>query len=87
MQLMGMSDRAQIPSVFSHRSRFGTPTYSIILCLIIIASMLPLQFGLIVELSNFAYCISVTLEFMAFIKLQILTGGRPSVINALFLSC
>jgi hypothetical protein len=39
MQLMGMSDRGQIPSIFSHRSTYDTPTYSIILCVIVIASV------------------------------------------------
>ena len=72
---MGMSDRAQIPTVFSHRSSFGTPIYSIITCVIVISSVLPLQFGLIVELTNFAYCLSVTMEFMSFFKLQIVNGG------------
>jgi hypothetical protein len=38
--------------------------------------VLPLTFGLIVELSNFAYCMSVTLEFLAFVKLQILDEGK-----------
>lgn len=79
MQLMGMSDRAQIPSIFSHRSSFGTPTYSIVLCVIVIASVLPLQFGLIIELTNFAYCMGVTLEFISFIKLQVLGGGKCSI--------
>lgn len=76
---MGMSDRAQIPSVFSHRSPFGTPTYSIVLCLIVILSVLPLQFGLIVELTNFAYVMSVAMEFMAFVKLQIIDAGKLSM--------
>ena len=78
MQLMGMSDRAQIPSIFSHRSSFGTPTYSIALCVIVVASVLPLQFGLIVELTNFAYCMGVTVEFMSFVKLQVFGGGKCS---------
>jgi amino acid transporter len=76
MQLMGMSDRAKLPSVFSHRSPFGTPTYSIMLCLIVVASVLPLDFALIVEMTNFAYCVSVTLEFASFIKLQVIDGGE-----------
>ncbi|KAL3803001.1 hypothetical protein HJC23_011624 [Cyclotella cryptica] len=83
MQLMGMADRAQIPSIFSHRSSFGTPTYSIIMCLIVIASVLPLEFGLIIELSNFAYCVSVTMEFMAFVQLQI-RKGDDSILRKVF---
>ncbi|KAL3767923.1 hypothetical protein ACHAWO_001819 [Cyclotella atomus] len=79
MQLMGMSDRAKLPSVFSHRSPFGTPTYSIMLCLIVVASVLPLDFALIVEMTNFAYCVSVTLEFASFIKLQVIDGGHSIV--------
>ncbi|KAL7481630.1 hypothetical protein ACHAW6_007313 [Cyclotella cf. meneghiniana] len=79
MQLMGMADRAQIPSIFSHRSSFGTPTYSIIMCLIVIASVLPLEFGLIIELSNFAYCVSVSMEFMAFVQLQIRNGDDSNL--------
>lgn len=76
MQLMGMSDRAQIPSIFSHRSSYGTPTYSILTCVIVVMSIMPLSFGLIVELANFSYCLSVTVEFMAFVKLQVIRGGE-----------
>lgn len=72
---MGMADHAQIPSIFSHRSTYDTPSYSIVLCLIVVASVLPFEFGFIVELTNFAYCLSVTMEFMAFAKLQIFDGG------------
>lgn len=76
LQLMGMADRKKLPKVFGHKSRFETPTYSIIACLFVIASVIPFDFGLITELCNFGYCLSVSVEFMAFAKLQILHGGE-----------
>ena len=82
---MGMSDRAQIPSIFSHRSSYGTPTYSILTCVIVVMSVMPLSFGLIVELTNFSYCLSVTLEFMAFVKLQVIDGGKSIRFLSVFL--
>jgi amino acid transporter len=74
MQLMGMSDRSQIPSIFSHRSKFDTPSYAILMCLMVMACVLPLSFHVIVELTNFSYCIAVTMEFLAFAQLRIRGG-------------
>ena len=80
---MGMADRKKLPKVFGAKSRFDTPTYSIIACLVVIASVIPFDFGLITELCNFGYCLSVSVEFMAFAKLQILLGGeRHSLLTA-----
>ncbi len=102
LQLQGMADRGQLPRIFSHRSRYETPTvsssripliqdvtffcmlnshccschfqYALLLGLVVILALLPLQFGIIIELSNFAFCISVSIEFLAFGHLRIRRG-------------
>jgi amino acid transporter len=79
LQLLGMADRKKLPKLFSHRSRFDTPTYSIVACLAVIASVLPFDFGVITELCNFAYCFSVSVEFLAFAQLTIRHGGKVSI--------
>lgn len=75
LQLLGMADRRRLPKILSHKSHYDTPTYSILLCLVVIASVLPFDFGVITELCNMGYCLSVSIEFMAFVQLQIRHGG------------
>ncbi|KAL7539373.1 hypothetical protein ACHAXR_009222 [Thalassiosira sp. AJA248-18] len=74
MQVQGMADRGQLPSIFRHRSPHDTPTYALILGVLVILVLLPLPFGIIIELSNFAFCLSVTMEFSAFAQLRIRNG-------------
>jgi len=74
LQLQGMADRGQLPSIFRSRSPHDTPTYALILGLFVVVLMLPLPFGFIVELSNFSYCISIIIEFLAFAQLRIRRG-------------
>jgi len=74
LQLQGMADRGQLPLIFRTRSPHDTPTNALILGLLGVMIMLPLPFGFIVELSNFAYCISVIIEFLAFAQLRIRRG-------------
>ena len=54
--------------------------YGLLLSVVVILSLLPLPFGIIVELSNFAFCLSVALEFLAFAQLRICKGGMPVII-------
>ena len=54
--------------------------YGLLLSVVVILSLLPLPFGIIVELSNFAFCLSVALEFLAFAQLRIRKGGMPAII-------
>lgn len=85
LQLMGMADRKKLHEIFGHRSRFDTPTYSIVACLVVIASVLPFDFGVITELCNFGYCLSVSVEFMAFAQLQIRHGGEKTIIRRIIM--
>ena len=74
MQLMGMADRRQLPSIFGRRSRHDTPTFAILLGLLVILLLLPLPFGTIIELSNFSFCFNSTLQFVVFGQLRIRNG-------------
>mmetsp|Transcript_23300 Transcript_23300/g.41762 ORF Transcript_23300/g.41762 Transcript_23300/m.41762 type:complete len:378 (+) Transcript_23300:564-1697(+) len=84
MQIQGMADRGQLPSLFSRRSPHDTPTYALLLGLLVIMALLPLRFGLIVELSNFAFCLSVTVEFLAFAQLRIRKGDCTKLRKAFY---
>jgi amino acid transporter len=70
-QLMGMADRGLIPKIFCKRSRFGTPTYGILVGTFVIFALGIADFDALVEMLNFAYSISLLMEFSAFIKLRI----------------
>lgn len=70
-QLMGMADRGLIPKLFCKRSRYDTPTNGILLGIAVIIAMGVANFDQLVEMLNFAYSISMLLEFAAFIKLRI----------------
>jgi amino acid transporter len=70
-QLMGMADRGLIPKIFCRRSRFGTPTYGILVGTFVIFCLGVADFDALVEMLNFAYSISLLMEFAAFIKLRI----------------
>jgi amino acid transporter len=70
-QLMGMADRGLVPRLFGRRSRFGTPTYGIITGTIAIFALGMADFDALVEMLNFAYSLSLLMEFAAFIKLRI----------------
>ncbi|PRW20630.1 putative polyamine transporter isoform A [Chlorella sorokiniana] len=70
-QLQGMSERGFLPSVFNHRSKYGTPTWGILASSIGVAGIVFLDFGQIVELLNSVYCLGQLLEFVAFIWLRI----------------
>lgn len=74
MQLLGMADRGQLPSIFGRRSRHDTPTYALLLGTLVILLLLPLPFGTIIELSNFSFCINATLQFVVFGQLRIRNG-------------
>jgi amino acid transporter len=69
-QLMGMADRGLIPKWFTKRSQFGTPVNGIITGTIVIILMSVADFDQLVEMLNFAYSLSIILEYAAFIKLR-----------------
>ena len=70
-QLMGMARRGLFPKIFSTQSEYDTPTYGIFLGTLIIVLMSVADFSALVEMLNFAYSISLLIEFAAFIKLRI----------------
>ncbi|KAL7449811.1 hypothetical protein ACHAWC_001825 [Mediolabrus comicus] len=71
MQLLGMAELGQIPNVFATKSRHNTPTYAILLGMVVILCLIPFNFTFIVELSNVGYCFAVTMEFLSFFQLRI----------------
>lgn len=71
LQLLGMAKRGYLPAIFATRSRFGTPTYGILLCFFIVVIMSAADFSSLVEMLNFSYAISLLMEYAAFIKLRI----------------
>ncbi|KAL7495724.1 hypothetical protein ACHAWT_004020 [Skeletonema menzelii] len=71
LQLMGMAELGQVPSIFATRSRYNTPTYAILLGTAGILCLLPFSFTFIIELSNVGYCFAVTMEFLAYFQLRV----------------
>lgn len=69
--LMGMADRGLIPKLFRKRSRFGTPTNGILLSFFVIIALSVADFDALVEMLNFAYCLSMIMELAAFVRLRI----------------
>ena len=75
-QLMGMADRGYLPKVFRKRSKYGTPTYAIVLGTTIILAMGVSDIDRLVEMLNFNYGIALLFEYAAFFKLRI---SRPNL--------
>ncbi|KAG8368466.1 hypothetical protein BUALT_Bualt15G0048300 [Buddleja alternifolia] len=70
-QLLGMSEIGMLPSVFAKRSKYGTPTYSILCSATGVIFLSWMSFQEILEFLNFLYSIGMLFEFAAFIKLRI----------------
>ncbi|KAJ0801100.1 putative amino acid/polyamine transporter I [Helianthus annuus] len=70
-QLLGMSEMGMLPSVFAARSKFGTPTISILCSATGVIFLSWMSFQEILELLNFLYAIGMLFEFAAFIKLRL----------------
>ncbi|OVA17088.1 Amino acid/polyamine transporter I [Macleaya cordata] len=70
-QLLGMSEMGMLPAIFSSRSKYGTPTISILCSATGVVFLSWMSFQEIVEFLNFLYCIGMLLEFAAFIRLRI----------------
>ena len=70
-QLMGMAERGHVPAIFAHRSRHGTPTWSIVLGTTFIVVLGAANLDRLIEMLNFNYSISLLLEYLAFIKLRV----------------
>ncbi|XP_075520825.1 putative polyamine transporter At3g19553 [Primulina tabacum] len=70
-QLLGMSEIGMLPSVFASRSKYGTPTFSILCSATGVIFLSWMSFQEILEFLNFLYAIGMLFEFAAFIKLRI----------------
>lgn len=70
-QLLGMSEMGMLPSVFASRSKFGTPTISILCSATGVIFLSWMSFQEILEFLNFLYAIGMLFEFAAFIKLRL----------------
>ncbi|KAL7552239.1 hypothetical protein ACHAWF_015461 [Thalassiosira exigua] len=84
LQVQGMADRGQVPSLFSTRSPYDTPTYALLLGVSMILVLVWLPFSLIVELSNFTFCVVVTVEFFSFIQLNIRNGDHSKLRKTIY---
>lgn len=70
-QLLGMSEIGMLPAIFAKRSKYGTPTISILCSATGVIFLSWMSFQEILEFLNFLYSIGMLLEFAAFIKLRI----------------
>ncbi|CAM8899237.1 unnamed protein product [Rhodiola kirilowii] len=70
-QLLGMSEIGMLPAIFARRSKYGTPTFSILCSATGVVFLSWMSFQEIIEFLNFLYAIGMLLEFAAFIKLRI----------------
>ncbi|XP_050212193.1 probable polyamine transporter At3g19553 [Mercurialis annua] len=70
-QLLGMSEMGMLPAIFSKRSKYGTPTFSILCSATGVIFLSWMSFQEILEFLNFLYAIGMLLEFAAFIRLRI----------------
>ncbi|XVE93486.1 hypothetical protein REPUB_Repub01dG0196900 [Reevesia pubescens] len=70
-QLLGMSEMGMLPAIFSSRSKYGTPTVSILCSATGVIFLSWMSFQEILEFLNFLYSIGMLLEFAAFIKLRV----------------
>ncbi|XP_062089597.1 probable polyamine transporter At3g19553 isoform X2 [Humulus lupulus] len=70
-QLLGMSEMGMLPAIFASRSKYGTPTISILCSASGVIFLSWMSFQEILEFLNFLYSIGMLLEFAAFINLRI----------------
>ncbi|XP_057494592.1 probable polyamine transporter At3g19553 [Actinidia eriantha] len=70
-QLLGMSEIGMLPAIFASRSKYGTPTISILCSATGVVFLSGMSFQEILEFLNFLYATGMLLEFAAFIKLRI----------------
>ncbi|XP_072986831.1 probable polyamine transporter At3g19553 [Typha latifolia] len=70
-QLLGMSEMGMLPAIFASRSKYGTPTFSILCSATGVVILSCMSFQEIIEFLNFLYALGMLLEFAAFVKLRI----------------
>ncbi|OIV92592.1 hypothetical protein TanjilG_07583 [Lupinus angustifolius] len=70
-QLCGMSKMGMLPAVFASRSKYETPTVSILFSATGVIFLSWMSFQQILEFLNFLYAVGMLLEFAAFIRLRL----------------
>ncbi|CAA0838265.1 Probable polyamine transporter [Striga hermonthica] len=76
-QLLGMAERGMLPDFFAKRSRHGTPLIGILFSASGVLLLSWLSFQEIVAAENFLYCFGMILEFIAFVRLRIISPDAP----------
>eukprot|EP01025_Chloroclados_australasicus_P061586 TRINITY_DN8099_c0_g1_i4.p1 TRINITY_DN8099_c0_g1~~TRINITY_DN8099_c0_g1_i4.p1 ORF type:complete len:573 (+),score=31.66 TRINITY_DN8099_c0_g1_i4:175-1719(+) len=69
-QVLGMSERGYLPRFLNTRSKYGTPTYGIILSSLGVLVISSFEFWTIVDMLNYMYCLAEMLEFVSFLYLR-----------------
>jgi len=75
-KIYGMANKGLLPKALGVRSRHGTPTYSIIVCTMVVICFSTSHFDRLIEMLNFNYAIALLMEYAAFIKLRL---TRPDI--------
>ena len=70
LQVAGMAERGQLPFFLAKRSKYGTPTYGILLSATGVICLGWLSFTDIIQMLNILYCIAELIEFSAFLYLR-----------------
>lgn len=77
-QLLGMAELGMLPAFFATRSKYATPTISILCSAAGVLLLSWMSFQEILEFLNFLYSLGMLLEFAAFIQLRI---KKPDLIR------
>jgi len=75
-QIMGMSDQGQLPMALSARSRYGTPTFPMLIGFVAVLAGSNLRFGAILEVVNVLYIFAQFMQIAALVKLRL---DRPNM--------
>jgi len=75
-QLMGMAEHGLLPACLARKSKYGTPTYAILLSAIGVVALHNLTFEAIIATENLLYCFATLMELAAFVKL---VKNKPSL--------
>lgn len=75
-QILGLAERGYLPKIFAKRSRYGTPTWGLLVGAAVILAMSVTDLSSLIEMLNFNYSISLVIEYCAFIRLRI---ARPNL--------
>lgn len=70
-QLLGMAEMGMIPAIFARRSKYGTPTFSILCSATGVVILSFMSFQEIIEFLNFLYGLGMLAVFAAFVKLRV----------------